>query len=220
MRCTFLPLFTPCAPPSARGHVPRPRLLLPLCDCRAPLVTTHARPACVPCSPLLYPCPAALTALSLCHVLSPLPTTSPCPNPVSHGGALLAHRCLNITVGYHCPCCTPSPVVHSPPPPMRLMPLPFALESGRTRRPLALAHQCGCPSCGTTSLSGPQSLQLRTSQAGSGRAIRAPATFRPNGTSAAPPRWSPGCGQSASQGSQPYRGAIMQSFSSNRENAG
>ena len=158
--------------------------------------------------------------LSLCHVLSPLPTTSPCPNPASHGGASLALRRLYITVCYHCLCCTPSRVVHSWVPPMPPMPLEFPLVSGRTRRPLALAHQCGCAPCGTTSPCGPRSLRLSTSQAGRGRALRAPATRQPNGTSAAPPRWSLGSGQSASQGGQPYRGAIMQSPGTDCENAG
>ena len=158
--------------------------------------------------------------LSLCLVLSPLPTTSPRPNPLSHGGASLAHLRQVITVCYHCPCCTPSRVVHSRVPPMRPMPLPFPLESGCTRRPLALAHQCGCASCGTTSPCGPRSLRLSTSQAGRGRSLRAPATRKPNGPSAAPPRWPPGSGQSASQGDQPYRGAFMQSLGTDRVNAG
>ena len=65
MWCTYLPLFTPCAAPSALGHVPRPRRLLPLCASQAALVAAHARPACVPCSPLLYHSPAALTPPSL-----------------------------------------------------------------------------------------------------------------------------------------------------------
>ena len=92
------------------------------------------------------------------------------------------------------------------------MSLTFPLESVPTGRPLALAHQCGCASCGTTSPCGPRSLRVSTSQPGPGRAIRALATGTPNGTSAAPSLWFPGSGHSASQGGQPYIGAIMQSL--------
>ena len=86
---------------------------------------------------------------------------------------------------------------------MRPMPLPHPLESGGTQRPLALAHPCECAPCGTNLPFGPWSLRLSSSQAGRGRALRARATRKPSGTPAAPPRWSPGSGQSASQGGQP-----------------
>ena len=81
MWCTCWPLYAPCAPPSAGCRVLGPRPLLPLCASRAALVAAHARPACVPCSPLLYPCPATLTPLSLPRPLSSghnLTVSQPC----------------------------------------------------------------------------------------------------------------------------------------------
>ena len=102
MWCTCLPLFAPCVPPSACGRVPRPRLLLPLCASRAALA------ACVPCSPLLYPCPAALTPLSLPPPLSSthhLTASQPfvtrrgvaCPSPSGY------YRLLSLPVLYTLP---------------------------------------------------------------------------------------------------------------------
>ena len=98
VRACFLP-FVPLVPRSS--PLTRALRVSP-----APLFSTFALP----------PLP-----LSLRHVPSPLPTTSPRPNPLSHGGASLAQLCQHTTVCYHCTCCTPSWVVHS-----RVRPMPYA----------------------------------------------------------------------------------------------
>ena len=83
--------------------------LLPLLS-RSSLLTRALRvsPAHLFATPALPP-----LALSPCPIFSPLPTTSPHPKPSSHGGASLAPCCPNITVRYHCLCCTYSRGFHS-----------------------------------------------------------------------------------------------------------
>ena len=94
----------PRAPPSACARVLCPHPPLCLCASRAALVAAHAGPACVCCCPFPCPCPAALTPLSLCHVLSPQPTShTPYTNPALHRGALLASNCLNINLCIYLP---------------------------------------------------------------------------------------------------------------------
>ena len=105
-------MFPPCFPPCPRGHAPWLRLLLPFLPLlsRSSLLTRALRvsPAHFFATPALPP-----LAPSLCHVFSPLPTTSPRPNPSSQGGALLAPYCPTITVRYKCLCCTCSRGFHS-----------------------------------------------------------------------------------------------------------
>ena len=216
MWCTCLPLFGPCAPPSARGHVPHLLLLLPLCASHAALVAAHARPARVPCSPPLYPCSAALTPL-------PLPCPLSSTHHLSASEALVTRRgvaCPSLS-GYYCLLSLPmlyillrSPLAGTtyaadgptPPP-----------EAGSTRRPLALSHQCGCASCGTTSPCGPRSLLLSTSEAG----LVEPSDLRPPISPTAPVQHhQAGPPARAGKGGQPYSGAIMQSLGTDHENAG
>ena len=103
--CRFLPPVS--LPPRVAMHLGFPFLPLLL---RSPPLTRalRASPAHAFDTPALLLC-----ALSLCHVFSPLPTTSPRPYPSSHGGAPLAPFHPNITVRYHCLCCTSSRSFHS-----------------------------------------------------------------------------------------------------------
>ena len=184
MWCTYVPLLAHCVPLSSRGPAPRVRLHFLLFASLVALVAAHARPACVPCSPLRYPCPAALRPLSLQRLLSSTHHLTAFQPAVTRGGVacpLLSehYRPLSLLLLY----------IHQSIPlvdftyALPRCPYPFSLSrivpEGLLLSPTNVgelrAARCG-----------PRSVLCGSSLASTCRALRAPATHAPYGTSAAP----------------------------------
>ena len=123
-RCTFVPLLAPCFPLLPRGPVPSgsPALVYLSVASLVALIAAHTRPACAPCSPLRYPCLAAL-----------------CPHPRL---PFLSAVTLWVLSVLFCPLSLPLPCIHSCVPPVCSTPAPL-------RRPYPfpwwLSYPCALP---------------------------------------------------------------------------